>query len=78
MIITLGKDGSLLVYNRMFPRTRKIAPVKVNKVYDTTGCGDTFAAGFLTEYIKTKSYIKAGKQANNMAASRCRVKGKMF
>jgi sugar/nucleoside kinase (ribokinase family) len=46
-VVTLGADGSVaLSRNR-----RLVCPAaRVEKVVDTTGAGDTFAAGFLAEY----------------------------
>ncbi len=78
MAVTCGQDGTFLFYDRKLPKTRKIPAVTVKKVYDTTGCGDAFGAGFLSEYVKTKSYIKAGTYGNSIAAARCKIKGKVF
>lgn len=45
IIITLGEDGSMAIYNDI-KLYQDAIPVK--KVIDTTGAGDAFAAGFLS------------------------------
>ncbi|HVQ30868.1 MAG TPA: PfkB family carbohydrate kinase, partial [Vicinamibacteria bacterium] len=46
-VVTLGEDGSLALGGE----GRLACPaVEVGQVVDTTGAGDTFAAGFLREY----------------------------
>lgn len=50
LVVTLGADGSLA-----FGRERTTcAAVPVQRVVDTTGAGDAFAAGFLREYCKSR------------------------
>jgi fructoselysine 6-kinase len=46
-VVTLGADGSIAL-SRNERLVRAAAPVE--RVVDTTGAGDTFAAGFLAEY----------------------------
>jgi fructoselysine 6-kinase len=50
-VVTLGADGSVAL-----GETRRLAcpAVAVAQVVDTTGAGDTFAAGFLSEYCRTR------------------------
>jgi sugar/nucleoside kinase (ribokinase family) len=46
-VVTLGPDGSVALSRN----GRRVCPaVPVERVVDTTGAGDTFAAGFLAEY----------------------------
>jgi hypothetical protein len=50
-VVTLGAEGSLAFTAGL----RLTCPaVAVKKVVDTTGAGDTFAAGFLSEYSRTR------------------------
>jgi fructoselysine 6-kinase len=50
-VVTLGADGSLALGGE--PRIACPA-VPVPEVVDTTGAGDTFAAGFLSEYARSR------------------------
>jgi hypothetical protein len=79
LVITRGAEGCALIYRRAGRlRYRSIPPVKINRVYDTTGCGDIFGSGFVIEYLKSGSFIKAAQNGNRLAAARCRLKGKIF
>lgn len=44
--------------------------VKVKKIVDTTGCGDAYTAGFIAEYIKTKSIPLSMQKAAEYAAKK--------
>ncbi|KKQ24060.1 MAG: hypothetical protein US40_C0006G0050 [Candidatus Roizmanbacteria bacterium GW2011_GWC2_37_13] len=44
--------------------------VRPKKIVDTTGCGDAYTAGFITQYIKTKSVIPAMQKAAEYAAKK--------
>jgi sugar/nucleoside kinase (ribokinase family) len=47
LVVTLGPDGSMAFHG---DDTVSCAAVHVDKVVDTTGAGDAFAAGFLSQY----------------------------
>ncbi len=49
-------------------RTRFIAAVPDVCVADPTGCGDTFASGFLAEYARTGDVLRAACAGNALAA----------
>jgi sugar/nucleoside kinase (ribokinase family) len=51
-VVTLGPDGSLAIGG---PRRVTAPAVKVDRIADTTGAGDSFAAGFLAEYCTTRN-----------------------
>lgn len=63
-IVKLGKQGSL-IYSE--DNLVKINPVFANAV-DTTGAGDTFAAGFLYGYCQGWNLEKCGNLGSYMAA----------
>lgn len=56
LIVTLGPDGSLAFSGE---KTFKSDAIKVEKIVDTTGAGDAFAAGFLSSYMHEQSIPKA-------------------
>lgn len=55
LVVTLGADGSLALGRE---RTT-CAAVPVQRVVDTTGAGDAFAAGFLREYCESPGISKS-------------------
>lgn len=78
LIITLGSVGCLLVYGGRKVTCELVKSPKIKTVFDTTGCGDVFAAGFIIEYLRATDYASAARQGNRLAAIRCRLPGKMF
>ena len=55
-IVTLGAGGSMALGNG----NRVFCPASpVEKVVDTTGAGDTFAAAFLSEYVLSKDVARS-------------------
>ncbi|MCL2144267.1 MAG: PfkB family carbohydrate kinase [Endomicrobia bacterium] len=63
---TLGENGSISYKDGK----EFICPaVKVEKVIDTTGCGDSFQAGFLTEYLKSGN-TEAAMRSGSVFASK--------
>jgi len=55
--VKLGKDGAWLAQGRALHR---VAPVPVARVVDTTGAGDSWAAGFLFGYLRGRPLPIAG------------------
>ena len=57
-VVTMGEKGAIILNNQ-----QKIAieAEKVDKVIDSTGAGDMFAAGFLFELLNGKSLETSGK-----------------
>ena len=79
LVVTRGAEGSLVVYRSGEKLVgRLLPPIRVARVFDTTGCGDIFGAGFVSEFLNSGSYLKAARFGNRLAADRCRKKGKMF
>ncbi|MDP3917834.1 MAG: PfkB family carbohydrate kinase [Candidatus Woesebacteria bacterium] len=64
-VLTLGKSGSIGFLNKS---TINQSAYKINRIVDTTGCGDAFQAGFLASWIKKKN-IKTALQSGTKRAS---------
>ena len=63
--ITLAEKGSLIVNNN---EVIEVPPIRVDKVIDTTGAGDLFAAGFLYGLCQNKDLASCGHMASVAAA----------
>ncbi len=77
-IITRGALGPVTVYREIEGNeaTACVIPsAPVREVVDTTGCGDAFAAGFVTEYTTSKDPVGATRLANRVASVNCTVAG---
>lgn len=66
IVATLGSKGSVLFYNK---KTYYQEAIKVDKIIDTTGCGDSFQAAFSITWIKTND-IRKSLKAGSIAASK--------
>jgi fructoselysine 6-kinase len=69
IVLTLGAGGSIAIRNG---ETMPEPALPLEKVIDTTGCGDAFQAGFTAEYIESRDIRKAlrkGAELGRAAAS---------
>jgi len=73
--ITLDSHGCRIYY-REKDTTKEVEmhAMKVEKVVDTTGCGDSFAGGIIFGLLECNDYIKAGHYANALGAQRTQGK----
>ena len=63
--ITLGSKGALIIkQSNIF----KIESEIIDNLVDTTGAGDLFAAGFLSEYIKSQQIDSCGRSGVKLAS----------
>lgn len=76
VLITLGPQGSIVVYEGP-DRIYWVAnpALAVERVVDTTGCGDSFSAGFLWAYLQCRNPVQANAAANIVAGINCTVSG---
>ncbi len=63
--MTLAEKGSVTYING---REYSVNAVKVPSVLDTTGCGDSYHAGFLASYSKDGDIIKAMEKGSLLAS----------
>jgi sugar/nucleoside kinase (ribokinase family) len=63
--VKMGKDGAWVAQGTTLHR---IAPVPVERVVDTTGAGDSWAAGFLYGYLRGTSLATAGSIGSLLGA----------
>ena len=75
-VITRGALGPVSVYREGHVIEAFVIPSEpVADVVDTTGCGDAFAAGFITEYLSSRDPALATRLANRVASVNCTVAG---
>ena len=72
--VKLGKKGSI-VFNDL--EKNKIEP-KLISAKDTTGAGDMYAAGFLSQFFKTNDYIASGEIGSVLAEEIIQINGAQF
>ena len=66
IVITNGSRGSRIISDVEI----RIDPVKCENVVDTTGCGDTFMASYITQKLLLKSSEIAGNFASMIASEK--------
>jgi len=64
VVVTMGKDGAMVYTSKEIIKT----PAKPANALDTTGAGDTFAAGFLASFLKDQDLKECLRFANKLAA----------
>ena len=75
--ITLDEKGSVVYYLDAAGEVNEefVPRIHVDDVVDTTGCGDSFAAGMAFGYLKYGDYVTACQFGNAMGAQRCSGSG---
>jgi adenosine kinase len=74
--VTLDERGCLVFYSGGSGgpggfTEENVDPVPVERVVDTTGAGDSFAAGLAFGYLEYQDYVVACQYGNAMGAQRC-------
>lgn len=64
VVCTMGEKGSVVVTEKDY---FEVKAIKIQKVVDSTGAGDTFAAGFLWGLLKNKTLEESAKVATILA-----------
>ena len=74
--VTLGPLGSVLAYRKEGKRYSSVCPAAdVDSVIDTTGCGDSFSAGFMWNYLQCGDPVAANAAANIVGGINCTISG---
>ena len=63
--MSLAENGSVTYCNG---KEYRVSAVKVENIVDTTGCGDSYHAGFVCSYMLENDIIKAMKVGSEIAA----------
>ncbi len=76
-VITLGEMGCAVAWRSPNGGARyaRIPAIPNLKIEDTTGCGDSFSAGFVVEYLRSHSPLKAALFATTLSGLNCMQKG---
>jgi len=71
--VTLDERGCAVFYRSGSGTTMGefVDRIEVENVVDTTGAGDSFAAGLAFGYIAHRDYVVAAEYGNAMGAQRC-------
>ena len=75
VLITLGSHGSLAVYRERQEYYYVVVPVTSHQALDTSGCGDSFTAGYIYGIANGKSPVIAAAFANVVAGENCERQG---
>jgi hypothetical protein len=73
LCVTLDQRGCVVYFHGRGNQIeeRFVERVPVDHVVDTTGCGDSFAAGFAFGLLRTGDYVRACQYGNAAGAQRC-------
>ena len=74
VVITNGSNGSRIIGDGEI----KIDAVKCVDVVDTTGCGDTYMAAYISQKLLSKSTESAGNFASKIAGEKIKNSGPYF
>jgi hypothetical protein len=76
VIITREEKDLIVILDSKYKPDIHILPVRpVNKAIDPTGCGDSFAAGFIGSYIDDKDVLKACETGLDLAGKKAAFSG---
>lgn len=71
IVVTNGSKGSRVLADKEY----KIPAVKCDDVVDSTGCGDTYVAAYISKKLITNSILKSANFASKIASDKLRFFG---
>ncbi|MCR5027150.1 MAG: ribokinase [Methanobrevibacter sp.] len=71
IVITNGSKGSRVIADREY----KVNSVKCDNIVDSTGCGDTFMAAYISKKLKNESVINSANFASKIASEKLKYSG---
>ena len=75
-VITLAERGSVMAYAEDGAIRSAWQPARtIENLVDPTGCGDSFMAGFILNFLKTRNPLLANAAANIVAGAVCEGSG---
>lgn len=72
LVITNGSHGSRVVFK---DNEYKINAVKCDDILDSTGCGDTYMAAYISKKLTTNSVLKSANFASKIASDKLGFSG---
>jgi sugar/nucleoside kinase (ribokinase family) len=76
LLLTLGEDGSILFYETGKGIKRvKVPPFFYGSSKEATGCGDAYAGGFLSEYLRSGDLVNSTIFASKVAGYKASLFG---
>jgi len=67
-VLKKGQKGSIIYHNR---KRVGVSSVKISKLVNTNGAGDSYAAGFLVAYMQGRKLKHCGDMASIIASKVC-------
>jgi len=75
-LLTLGGEGCAVGWRTANGlRFARIPAMPDVQIVDTTGCGDSFSAAFITEYLRTGDPLRSAVFAATLSGMKCQSKG---
>ena len=76
VVITREDKDVVVVWGSKIKPTVSVLPaLAINRLVDPTGCGDSFAAGFISSFIRRRDVLSACRSGLTLAAKKAGFSG---